>query len=563
MGARVPALGPALLLASAAAGQDWASTVYPVPDNTTRLALRDFDGDGRRDLLAIDVAGLALRRLRADGSFPDKDDSVLAWPSTTVGWSLADMDGDGTTEVVMLVDGRRVLAAHADAQGVLATGAPLLEEPLGFLPRGVRRVNFVRDVDGDGRLDLVLPGAGRFLIHRNLGKDGFAPALTVAFRAEIGLELGDPGRLDSRFAQDVQIPWFSLEDVDGDGITDLVSQTPDEVLVHLAHPELPMQPSWSLDLAALRAELPAREGLDLDNLLANVEPQINWRTADLDGKAPNDLVVQSGGTFRVYLGGSVGPDLAQPSQVLRASGNVIYFLLRDVDGDGRPDLQLLRAATISLGDALRMLVVPGSLDFDVFTYLDVEGGGSEQGEVFARRPSARTTVGLHIPALLGFLDDVQELQDDYQRRRAVPAAPLDLDGDGASNDVADLQEAGVWLWHDRVPADFKGTLRERFGSFDVDELLEDYVISELDHMGDGGRMDIGLEDIRKLLVTPGWDLRQAVKGTDPDGKVPLAVPIEGAKMRIEDLDGDHRSDIVITTQAAEDGTRQVQFLVRH
>jgi len=465
--------------------------------------------------------------------------------------------------VVMLVDGRRVLAAHADAQGVLAMGAPLLEDPLGFLPRGVRRVNFVRDVDGDGRLDLVLPGAGRFLIHRNLGKDGFAPALTVAFRAEIGLELGDPGRLDSRFAQDVQIPWFSLEDVDGDGITDLVSQTPDEVQVHLAHPELPMQPSWSLDLAALRAELPAREGLDLDNLLANVEPQINWRTADLDGKAPDDLVVQSGGTFRVYLGGSVGPDLSQPSQVLRASGNVIYFLLRDVDGDGRPDLQLLRAATISLGDALRMLVVPGSLDFDVFTYLDVEGGGSEQGEVFSRRPSARTTVGLHIPALLGFLDDVQELQDDYQRRRAVPAAPLDLDGDGATNDVADLQEAGVWLWRDRVPADFKGTLRERFGSFDVDELLEDYVISELDHMGDGGRMDIGLEDIRKLLVTPGWDLRQAVKGTDPDGKVPLAVPIEGAKMRIEDLDGDHRSDIVITTQAAEDGTRQVQFLVRH
>src|SRR4029450_5827084 len=134
-------------------------------------------------------------------------------------------------------------------------------------------------VDGDGRLDVVLPGAGRFLIHRNLGKDGFAPALTVAFRAEIGLELGDPGRLDSRFAQDVQIPWFSLEDVDGDGITGLVRLTADEVLVHLAAPEgrvqlappeLPRQASWGPDLAALRADLPPRDTFDLDNLLANV-----------------------------------------------------------------------------------------------------------------------------------------------------------------------------------------------------------------------------------------------------------------------------------------------------
>jgi len=33
-------------------------------------------------------------------------------------------------------------------------------------------------------------------------------------------------------------------------------------------------------------------------------------------------------------------------------------------------------------------------------------------------------------------------------------------------------------------------------------------------------------------------LRQAVKGSDPDGKAPLAIPIEGAKMRIEDLNGD-------------------------
>jgi FG-GAP-like repeat len=553
----------ALLLAATAAGQEFASSTYAVPASTTRLALRDMDGDGRRDLLAVDHDGLALRRLHADGTLAGEDESTFAWPSDTTGWALADLDGDGATEVLLLVDGRHVSAVRADAQGVLAAGAPLLENPQGFLPRGVRRVNFVRDVDGDGRLDLVLPGNGRYLIHRNLGAEGFAPVLAVAFRADIDTELGDPGRLDSRFSQDVQIPWFELRDVDGDGSTDLVSETVDEVLVHLAQPALPVQPSWSLDLAALRTEMPARETIDLDNLLANVEPQITWRTANLDGVAPDDVVLQTGGTFRVYLGGSTGPTLARPSQVLRASGNVLYFLLRDVNGDGRPDLQLLRAASISIGDALRLLVVPGSLDFDVFTYLDVQGSpDSERGEVFARRPTARTTVSLHIPALLGFLDDVEELEADYKMRRAVPAAALALDDDGALNDVADLNGGQLTLWRDRVPAGFQGSLRERLASFDVDDLLEEYVISELDHMGDGGRLDIGLEDIRKLMVTPGWDLRQAVKDEPPVAQIPLSVPVERARLRIEDLDGDGRSDIVITGDTDEGGHRVVEFFVR-
>ena len=72
---------------------------YVVPDGLTRLALRDLDGDGRRDLLIVDPAGLAWRRLREDGSFSPADDGALAWPSPTVGWNVADLDADGRTEI--------------------------------------------------------------------------------------------------------------------------------------------------------------------------------------------------------------------------------------------------------------------------------------------------------------------------------------------------------------------------------------------------------------------------------------------------------------------------------
>lgn len=559
MKARAAAL-LALLAAAPGAQNDFASSVCEVPPGGTRIALRDLDGDGRRDLLFVDVDGFALRRLREDGTFPEADDSRFEWPSTTTGWALADLDGDGRQEIVLLVDGRKVLTVAPDAQGALVA-TQRVEEPNGFLPRGIRRVNFVRDVDDDGLLDLVLPGAGRFLIRRNLGPDGFAPPISVACRADIGMELGDPSRLDARFSQDVTIPWFTLQDVNGDGRTDLISETAQAVQAHLAAPELPMQPTWSLDIAALRAELPPRGPIDLDNLIGNIEPQINWRAGDLDGAAPNDLVLQVGGTFRVFLGGGAGPRLEQPDQVLKASGNVLYFLLNDVNRDGRPDLQILRAATVSLADALRLLIVPGSLDFDVFTYLDVRGAPDAAAtDVFSRRPSTRTTVSLHVPALIGFLSDVEEMKDEYEKRRAVPAQAACLDGDGAVNDIVDLRSDGFAIWKDAVPASFKPGFVEQLRSFDVDDLLQQYVMNELDRMGDGGRLEISLEDIKKMMVTPGWDLRESVKDRKPDRWLPLEVSTAGAKLRIEDLDGDGRGDIIVSARPPGE-PRRVQFLV--
>lgn len=526
------------------------SSVYHVPDKHTRLALVDVDGDGRLDLLAISPAGISLRRMRADGTLPDTHDSTYAWPSQTVGWNLADLDGNGSTEVVLLVDGTHVIALGTDAEGNLLPG-PTLIEANGFLPRGIRRVNFVRDVDEDGRPDLVVPTVDHFLIHLNR-PDGWSEPLPVSFLASIGLSLGDPDELDSNFGQDVQIPWFSLRDVDGDGRIDLISQTDDEAQFHLAAPELPVTPTWVLDLAALRAEIPPPPKIDLDNLLANVETPVNWRVGDVDSKPPADLIIQQGGKISVYLDGSVGPDLQNPDQVLKASGNVLYFLLRDADHDGRPDLQILRAETISLGEAIRLLVIPGSLDFDIFTYRN-EGGA------FSRRPSTRTTLSLRIPALLGFLDDVEEMRDEYDEKLEVPALAADLDGDGIVDDLVDVRGDELAIWWHAVPPDHRGSLEDRFRDFDADQLLEEYAVRHLDTLDDGGTISIELEDIEKLLATPGWDLRRSVRKQEPDTTYKLAFSGEGATLRVADIDGDGRDDLIVIGKLGKHV--YVQFLV--
>ena len=542
-----------------------AASGYVVSDPQTRLGLRDLDGDGRKDLLVVAPEGLSWRRLRDDGTFPAVDDGLLAWPSTTVGWTVADLDADGRTEVVLLIDGARVATVGPGEQGALVLSPDVIPDAGGFLPRGIRRVNFVRDVDGDGRLDLVIPGNGKFLI-RLRKEDGWAPALPVGFQASVSIELGDPGRLDARFAQDVQIPWFTLQDVDGDGKTDLVSETEQVAQFHLARPALPEKPTWTLDLAALAAEVPKPSRFDLDNLLSNVDPQVNWKVADLDGEAPNDLVVQRGGTISVHLGGSVGPKLDAPDQVLKASGNVLYFLLRDVNKDKLPDLQLLRGDTISIGQALQLLVVPGSLDFDVFSYIN-EGGK------FARKPSVRTTLSLRIPALLGFLDDIKDMTEDYKTRREVPAQAAALERDGARDDVVDVlpgqvPEGGgapgpgaLGVWRRAVPEGFQPGGLGELKKFGPDELLEQYALNRLDALSDGGTLSITIDDIRKLvMVTPGYDLRQATGDRAPDARWPLPFAAEGATLRVEDIDGDGRDDVVVMGKDA-DQHQQVQFFV--
>ena len=356
-------------------------------------------------------------------------------------------------------------------------------------------------------------------------------------------------------------------DRSGDGRTDLVSETEKVAQFHLARPELPDKPTWSIDLAALAAEVPKPSHFDLDNLLSNVETQVNWKVADLDGEAPNDLVIQCGGKISVYLGGSVGPRLESPDQVLKASGNVLYFLLRDVNKDSLPDLQLLRGATISIGEVLRLLVVPGSLDFDVFSY-------NNEGGQFTRKPSVRTTLSLRIPALLGFLGDIKDMQADYKTRRDVPAQPAALDGDGAQDDVIDVaaaegpadvegvskQPGVLCVWKGAVPAGFQNGGLNELKKFSPEELLEQYALNKLDALSDGGTLSIEVKDIQKMLVTPGYDLRQAAASRAPDERWPLPFPAEGAKLRIEDIDGDGRDDVIVMGKDADD-RQQVQFFV--
>jgi len=531
-----------------------AVTTLRIEADDVKHALRDFDGDGDLDLLRIDPTGLALRLLDSNGEYLAEDEHLLEWPGPDVGWHLADVDDNGATDLVMLVSGRTLVLHRVTAAGRFDDGEVLLVQPKGHLPRGVRRIPFMRDVDSDGRLDVVVPGLSQYWIHMGEADGLNDEPVVVTFEAEIAYSLGNRTRVDGRFGENVTIPWFSLRDLDGNGTMDLVSETEDLVLFHMARPELSTEPSWRLDLSALRDEL-GQVLFDMDDLLRAVGQRVSWRIDDLDGIPPHDLIIQQGGTFRVYLGGATGEIDRPPDRLLKSSGSVLHYTVRDVMGDPLPELQIIRGDVISLGDVLRLLAVPGALNFDVFTY---ENNGGE----FARKPSRRTRITLKIPRLLAFLERLEAMQGELTERLHMPARRVDLDGDGALNDVADLVDGKLVLHRDLVPAQLERSLIEQLRDTSLDGLVEAYILSDLDHLEDGGMRSIDLEDITDLAITPGWELRGLTDGREPlfSLQTPFNSDSEQPSIRVFDANGDGVSDMLLTGEIA-DGHMALQIIV--
>jgi hypothetical protein len=347
----------------------------------------------------------------------------------------------------------------------------------------------------------------------------------------------------------VEIPWFELEDVDGDGAVDLVARTEDAVQFHLAAPELSNTPTWRLDLEALRAELPERDGFDLSNVMGEAARRVDWEVVDLDGEAPDELILQIGAKFRVYPGGARTGPTGEVGQVLKSSGNVLAFFVRDIEGDPLPDLQIVRGEELSVATILRWLVLPGGLDFELFTYRNDDG-------TFTRRPTRRNTITLAIPRLLAFVEELEELEEALEEEEDVPARRAALGEDGVADDVLDLVEGALVVFQDRAPEE-----EEDLGDLDdPKEAVERFLLSELDTLEDGETKTFDLRELAEREPSTGTTLRAACAGLEPDRVFPLAPGLAEASLHTRDVDGDGRADVLVVGKDEADAS-VIQFLV--
>jgi hypothetical protein len=509
----------AALLACAQQPQVQDLSLDPVPHHLGVAAL----GPGGAPCL-VSVTGRLLRLVDEPGfRIQLQGESVL--------WTIADLDGDGGEEVVVLLEGRELRRIVRGAER-LEYGAPILSEVGALPPRGLLASSFVRDVNGDGRNDLVLPLGVRVRIL--LGTpEGFRPGPNLGAIARLALEAGGGENLLDRVEREYSIPALDPEDSTGDGLADLV--VGEGMLLHqfvATAAGLPEQPTRTLDMDPFRMD-PDELDIDLGNLSRLVRTFVVEEWADLDGDGAQDLIVLGDGKIRVYPGSRGGIDPAKPGKTMKVDGNPFYVAAARMDEDAHPDLVVVRIEDIGIGKLLRAALFSWSIKFDFLVYRGT-GTGS-----FASRPLYDRTVVVKGGSILAMARNERDRLGDL-RQRIVRRG--DLDGDGRATDILVLEPQGLLrVWRDAAPAGSAAALaRERF----LQETLG----------GSGKEVSFDIEELGE------WVLGRTSALLSLTGSRPADVELQSGAdwepphaLALRDLDGDGRDEAIVLRRIKEEG----------
>lgn len=285
---------------------------------TAAVRIVDVDADGRPDVLAAGGGGVAF--LRGDGSGGLELDTVLEAGPNPVHLAVGDLDEDGRLDVAV--------ANHDSPYVTLLFGVPGGPGPVRTVrlraevsphPHAVA----LRDVDGDGHLDLLVDDrdaeALRVFLGRGDGRLEPGPAIAVG---------GDPYR------------GMEVVDVTGDGLLDVVTPNPGSVAIQRGGKGA-FSPGAVLAYEGFRPFSVATGDFDGDG-----RRDVGAGSGEGDGAALVWLADEAGG-FRLEAG---SPHVIADGPTATAAA--------DVDGDGVDDLVLASY----MGDEVAVLLGgPGPL----------------------------------------------------------------------------------------------------------------------------------------------------------------------------------------------------------
>lgn len=441
------------------------TTEFPVSEHR----VLDVDGDGRADLVAIGVAGevRVWRHDAATGRIADAPTGtlVLADPGRSL-IAIADVLGTGRAQLAVLT--RQGLFAHpVGADGAFQRGGILVSKDVRLKLRTGRPrfADVTRDVNGDGRIDVLVPRADScelWLAGAPAAQADGTPAVpTLRLAATVKIDVQrersiERGALSDLLESTFRIPALRIADVNGDRRADLAVEDGKRRAFHLAREDgsLPADADVQVDLAIFEDTTPKAE-VQLGRTLAGSDDQ-RFETADLDADGIPDYVIAHRRKVWIFRGRATGPQFTEPSQVLRVSEDVTAMMLLRLDADERPDLLLMRVQVPTVATLLRGLVASWDIDVAALGYANRGGDG------FETNPKWKGGLAIRLPAILGVLKDPDALIRKFESvsgkfRTGVDG---DFDGDGRG-DIAIADSTGeggapgrIGLWY--APAEKHG-----------------------------------------------------------------------------------------------------------
>jgi hypothetical protein len=347
-------------------------------------------------------------------------------------------------------------------------------------------IDFVRDVNGDGLDDLVVPDTAgyRVRLQRPDGSLG-----TEALLLESSSMSVSDGVVTFRSR-----PLF-MGDMNFDGLADLGVWRGNALRVYPQLPgarfegrPIPVQLGLELPTEAeMRARRSNRSAIDVMGL---VDQQI-WSILDLNNDQLPDILTETTlsegvfdkrNKFRLYLGRRDGDHVAYQETedaVLASEGLQYDLVITDIDGDGKQDL-LVRKVRLTFGRVIRALLSGSvSLQLHFFRMTDDDSYAKQANYVTSTNVSFSMSSGqVDIPAITVADFDADGLQDLMMQSnsnqlsffRGVPTASL-FDQRAAKRNVT-LPRNGDLVTTEDIDGDGRADLIIRYNDADAAGLAQ-------------------------------------------------------------------------------------------
>jgi hypothetical protein len=503
---------------------------FSFPATAEKLLVADFNGDELNDLLVVSDVSLRIYFQRDSGFDFENGFSEIDFAGRAVGWDLSNnYQEDGGLSLIAVVDGNQVLSWHVEAEQIIGPNT-VTSDIDGYLSKGLNRLHFSRDINGDGLEDLIIPGAGQLQIHMNAGAGSYQTPLAIQSDFRIRTNL-DSSQLERRIGQAVRIPLMELRDVNSDGADDLISRTEELLDVFLANATGPAYfsatPSYSVDISEIEARLGDFDidNLDFSNLTGVLALTHEELLEDVDGDGIDDLLLREGSKVSLFGGTINGMTMDQPRQVLRSSGNVLSTFLFDENNDELKDLWLWRVEPISVSDIFVWLALSGSIAIEAFIY-------PNEGKRFARRPARKLTVSLKFPSVIRLASSVRGIEEQVSAtdtEEYLVSTTGNFNDEIARGDLLALIDNQLALFLNSIEPQSEDT--EFLGALGYSRDQDSYEI-----------------DIREIVDNALEDLNQSRSRVDklnPDLTIPLSLTSSVNDIITVKINGDDTDDIFV------------------
>ncbi len=313
----ISTLGSSISASSFAAKVDFAAGNQPY-----WVGIVDVDGDGKPDLLVANSGSntiSVLRNTSTSGSITFAAKVDFATGSRPLLCSIADVDGDGKPDLVVANFNSNTISVLRNTSTLGSISASSFAAKVDFATGGSPSSVAIRDLDGDGKPDLVITNYSSFTISVFHNTSTLGSINASSFEAKVDFGAGSS-------------PYnVAIDDLDGDGRPDLVvlNSGLNNISVYRNTSTL-----GSISASSFAAEVIFTVG----------NHPVGVAISDVDGDGKLDLVIANQIDYDISVlrntstPGSISASSFSTPTNFNSGGQPVGVAIADLNGDGIPEI---------------------------------------------------------------------------------------------------------------------------------------------------------------------------------------------------------------------------------